>query len=80
MPDFQGDVAGESISALLNVGFDRRLKLQFHGAKLSSDGGLVLFRELDDALGLTEMASWELRDNRIGSNSRHNLLGMFRFK
>jgi hypothetical protein len=60
------------------VGFNRRLKLQFHGAKLSSDGGLIVFRELDDALGLSEMAAWELRDNRTGKNSRHNLLAMFR--
>lgn len=73
-----GNVTGESISAPLQVGFDRRLKLQFHGAKLSSDGGLIVFRELDDALGLTEMASWELRDTRTGKNSRHNLLAMFR--
>ena len=74
----RGDIKGESISAPLKIGFDRRLKLQFHGAKLSSDGGLIVFRELDDALGLTEMASWELRDNRTGKNSRHNLLAMFR--
>jgi hypothetical protein len=78
MPDIQGDAAGESISAPLQAGFDRRLKLQFHGAKLSSDGGLLLFRELDDALGLTEMASWELRDSRTGNNSRHGTTAMFR--
>jgi hypothetical protein len=78
MSGFQGGVTGESISAPLRVGFDRRLKLQFHGAKLSSDGGLIVFRELDDALGLSEMASWELRDSRTGRNSRHNLLAMFR--
>jgi len=78
MPDFRSDVTGESISAPLKVGFDRRLKLQFHGTKLSSDGGLLLFRELDDALGLSDMASWELRDSRTGRNSRHDLLAMFR--
>lgn len=78
MSGFQGGDTGESISSPLKVGFDRRLKLQFHGAKLSSDGGLIVFRELDDALGLTEMASWELRDTRTGRNSRHNLLAMFR--
>ena len=69
MSGFRGGVTGESISAPLKVGFDRRLKLQFHVAKLSSDGGLIVFRELDDALGLTEMASWELRDTRTGKNS-----------
>ena len=54
MPVFRDGVAGESIMAPLKIGFDRRLKLQFHGAKLSSDGGLLLFRELDHAMGLTE--------------------------
>ena len=78
MSGFRGGITGESFSAPLKVRFDRRLKLQFHGAKLSSNGGLIVFRELDDALGLTEMASWELRDNRTGKNSRHNLLAMFR--
>ncbi|MGB5214946.1 MAG: IS1380 family transposase [Anderseniella sp.] len=78
MAGIRAGVKGESISAPLKVRFDRRLKLQFHGAKLSSDGGLIVFRELDAALRLTEMASWELRDNRTGRNSRHDLLAMFR--
>ena len=78
MSGFRGGVTGEPISASLKVGFERRLKLEFHGAKLSSDGGLIVFRDLDDALGLSEMAAWELRDTRTGKNSRHNLLAMFR--
>ena len=70
-------VVGELISGFLRVDFDRRLKLQFHVAMLSSDGGLLLYREVDEALGLTQMVSWELRDNRTGKNSRHYLLAMF---
>jgi hypothetical protein len=42
-----GHLAGESRSDALRLDFDRRIKLHFHGAKLSSDGGLLLFRELD---------------------------------
>ncbi len=71
-------ITGESISAPMRPNFDRRLRFQFQGAKLSSDGGLLLFRELDDALGLTQMASWELRDDRTGKNARHDLVAMFR--
>jgi hypothetical protein len=71
-------LAGESKSDALRLVFDRRIKLHFHGAKLSSDGGLLLFRELDAALGLTEMAAWELRDRRTGRNTQHTLLALFR--
>lgn len=40
-------------------------KVVFRGATISSDGGLVLRRELDDALGLTDMAAGPIDDMRI---------------
>jgi hypothetical protein len=46
------------------VDFDRRLKLEFHGSRVTSDVGLLAFRELDEALGLTEMADDGLVDTR----------------
>ncbi len=46
---------GEAKPEPLRVDFDRRLKLEFHGSDISSDGGLLPYRELDDALGLTEV-------------------------
>jgi len=58
--------------------FRRGLKLQFHVAKLNSDGGLILFRKLDDALVLTAMAGWMPRDNRTDRNSCYEMLAMFR--
>ena len=48
--------SGESGTGDLRVDFDRRVRLEFRGAELSSDGGLLAFRELDDALGLSVLA------------------------
>src|SRR5262249_5504660 len=58
--------------------FDRRLKLEFHGATVTSDAGLLAFRKLDDALGLTAMAAGVLTDPRTGMNSRHSLVAQLR--
>jgi hypothetical protein len=71
------DATGETKDPL-RVAFDRRLKLEFHGAKITSDGGLLAYRELDDALGLTATAAFALAEGRRGRNVRHRLLGLLR--
>jgi hypothetical protein len=50
--------------------FDRRIRLEFHVASLTSDAGLLAYRELDDALQLTDMAADVLHDTRTGRNTR----------
>jgi len=69
---------GESGSDAVRLDFDRRLMLQFRGSLVTSDAGLLAYRELDDVLGLTEMAGDVLADARSGKNGRHALAGLFR--
>src|SRR4029077_19719803 len=70
--------AGESYDGALRLDFDRRLMRQFRESVLTSDAGLLAYRELDDALGLSAMAGDALSDARTGKNGRHALVGMLR--
>ena len=67
---------GESTNACATLRFDRRVRLEFRGATITSDAGLLACRELDDALGLTETADECLQESRAGHNVRHRLVGL----
>jgi len=69
---------GASGKDALRVNFDRNLKLEFHGTKLTSDAGLLACRELDEVLGLTTMIESEFYDDRKGKNTQHNITALLR--
>ena len=69
---------GESTNPRATLRFDRRVRLEFRGATISSDAGLLACRELDDALGLTETADECLQESRGGRNVQHRLVGLLR--
>jgi hypothetical protein len=73
-----GDPTGEADRGALRLDFDRRLMLQFRGSAITSDAGLLPYRELDDTLGLTDTGGDMLADARTGKNGRHQLVGLLR--
>jgi hypothetical protein len=72
------NLAGAAKKEGLRVSFDRRLKLEFHGSKVTSDAGLLAYRELDEALGLTDLSEDLLNDWRTGNNMRHSMVALMR--
>ena len=54
------------------------MRLEFHGSKISSDGGLLLFRELDDVLGLHELMGGHRQDAGTGHHRLHSMVGLSR--
>ena len=55
----------------MKMGFDGSIKLEFHGTKVTSNSGLLVHRDLDDALGLFDSVSTNFHDNRTGRNIQY---------
>src|SRR5659263_161699 len=58
--------------------FGRRLMLEFRGAKITTDAGLLAVRELDEMMGLTDTAANLIVDKRTGKNIQHQIPGLLR--
>ena len=62
----------------MRVAFDRSVKVELTGAAITSDFGVLLYRELEDRLGLMDIATGSLRDMRRGKNGSFSLKAMLR--
>jgi hypothetical protein len=52
--------------------------VDFQGSRVTSDGGLILVRELDEQLGLGDLISEHLSDARRGKNTQFPPADLFR--
>ena len=69
---------GEGRKEPVWVGFDSRLRLESHGARVTSNAGLLAYRELDEQLGLTALAAEKLIDPRHDRNTQHGMVALVR--
>jgi Transposase DDE domain group 1 len=69
---------GETQNRPFQLSFHSSLKVDFHGSQVTSDGGLVLVRELDERLRLSELVDRHLSDSRRGKNIQLALADLLR--
>ena len=69
---------GEKENKPFQLSFNGLLKVDFHGSRVTSDGGLILVRELDERLGLGKLIDAHLTDSRRGANKKFPLADLLR--
>ena len=62
----------------LKVGFEGSRRLEFHGAKVTSDAGLLAYRDWDEALASFDSVPSVVHDSRTGRNIQHDLASLLR--
>src|SRR5271167_331534 len=72
------EAVGETREEPFQLSFDSALRVAFQGARVTSDGGLILVRELDERLGLSELMERHLSDSRRGKNIQLPLADLLR--
>ncbi len=69
---------GEKENKPFQLTFNGFLKVDFQGSRVTSDGGLILIRELDERLGLGKLIDEHLTDSRQGSNKKFPFVDLLR--
>ena len=69
---------GEKQNQPFQLSFNATLKIDFQGSRVTSDGGFILVRELDERLGLGDLIAEHLSDSRRGKNTQLPLANLFR--
>src|SRR6202049_3081987 len=73
-----GEAVGETQQRPFQLSFNSSLRVDFQGARVTSDGGLLVVRELDERLRLSELVDRHLSDSRRGKNIQFPLADLLR--
>jgi Transposase DDE domain group 1 len=69
---------GEKQNQPFQLSFNASLEIDFHGSRVTSDGGLILVRELGERLGLGELIERHLTDSRRGTSAQFPFADLLR--
>ena len=69
---------GEKQNGPFQLSFNAALKVDFQGSRVTSDGGLIVVRELDERRGLSDLIVQHLTDSRHGKNTQLPLADLLR--
>src|ERR1700680_1626885 len=73
-----GEAVGETQQRPFQLSFNSSLRVDFQGARVTSDGGLLVVRELDERLRLSELVDRRLSDSRRRKNIQLPLADLLR--
>ena len=69
---------GESRKEVIRPDFNRAIMIDFQGAKITSDVGFLLMREIDDRFKIIAPMGDSLEDVRSPTHTKHSLVQMIR--
>ena len=69
---------GDKQNQPFQFSFNTSLKVDFQGSRITSDGGLIVVRELDERLGLGDLIAKHLTDSRCRRNTQLPLADLLR--
>lgn len=77
-PSGGGHPLGETQNQPFQLSFNRFLRVDIQGSRVTSDCGLILVRELDERFGLSELIGDHLVDSRTRRNTQFPLADLLR--
>ena len=69
---------GEALNRIIRPEFNRSIRIDFLGAKITSDAGFLVVREIDERFKVTAPLGDDVDDPRSPVHIRHSMVEMIR--